>query len=88
MKSKNIRKENSKKRIQQPIDHNFQVYYTDINNHIDYYISHNNCEAVVRLQNTLELVGVYKAATRNWKKVHYKDYLTTDIKRKVESLYA
>ena len=88
MKGKNIRKENIKKPARQPVSHDHKVYFTDQKSGIDYRIIQDNYEAEVRLRFTNELVGIYKAATRNWKKVQFGNYLTRDVRIMVESLYA
>ena len=87
MKGKNIRKEKAKKPLRPPVDHNQKTFFTDWEKGIDYRIVHNNCEAEVRLRLTDELVGVYKAATRSWRKVQSLDYLTHGVRVMVEGLY-
>lgn len=85
MKGKNIRKENVKKPVRPPVDHDAKFNFLDQG--VEYRITHNNQEAEVRLRGTDELVGVYKAATRDWKKIRLRGFLTHNVRIRVENLY-
>ena len=88
MKGKNIRKEKPKKSVRRPVDYSINTDLTDADYGVDYCVHHDNYEAEVRLKGTNELVGVYRAAARDWRVIHLDNYLTHDIRAKVESLYA
>lgn len=88
MKGKNIRKEKPKKPISHPVNHGINTDLTDADYGINYRVHYDNYEAELRLKDTNELVGVYKAAARDWRIIHLGNFLTHDIRVKVEALYA
>lgn len=87
MKGKNIRKDKPKKPIREPVNHDNKILFTDKDKGIDYYLIQNNYETVVRLKETNEPVGIYRAATRSWKNP-IQGLLTAKVISKVYSLYS
>lgn len=83
MKSKNIRKENAKKRAPQPKN---ALNAIDISTDGDNYrVLYDNYKATVYRAGSDEVIAVYRAAERNWKFI--PDLFSHNVKSKVEKLY-
>lgn len=84
MKSKDIRKENVKKRIAQPKSPSSHINISA--NGLDYQIIYDNYEATVYRADVDKAIAVYKAAERNWKIV--PGLMSHTIQPMVEKLYS
>lgn len=87
MKGKNILKEHVKKTTRKSAPREKAEEMIDKDYGVKYRVFHDNYEAEVRLKDTNEIVGVYRAAARDWRIIRLQNFLTHDIRVKVEALY-
>ncbi|MBQ3432793.1 hypothetical protein IJG22_00645 [Candidatus Saccharibacteria bacterium] len=83
MKSKDIRKENTKHKNSAPSNGSKAIDVDE--NGYKYHIVHDHYNAIISRPDTGEVVGIYKAANRSWKKM--QGFVSNNVRVLVENLY-